>query len=160
MEKTITITGAKGAMALLDDVVALIESPKPMQGVVNDIKAVILEKTAAGRDYANSSFNPYSESYAKAKGSRRVNLRDSGTMLDSIKAEVVDPHHGRIFVESTSEPGGKINADMLAQIHNTGTGKQPQREFMNVNKTQLAAAVKKHYDDPILEIVKRSSNRG
>jgi hypothetical protein len=122
MEKTITITGLKGVLGQVAEVRALIASPKPMEGMVEDAKKVILEKTAAGKDYLHRSFSPYSKAYAKKKGSTRVDLKVSGTMLGAIKTAVLSPNHGRVFVDSVSEPGGKINADMLAQIHNTGTG--------------------------------------
>jgi hypothetical protein len=45
---------------------------------------------------------------------------------------------------------------MLAQIHTTGTGKQPQREFMGISDNAIKKLTKKFYDDPILELAKRT----
>jgi len=160
MEKTITIQGVNGAIACLDEVQALLNSPKPMEGVLSDVHARILERTAAGKDFMSRNFNPYSKAYAKKKGTSKPDLRVSGTMLDSIKTKVVTPDHGQVLVEPNAEPGGKINADLLAQIHNTGTGRQPERHFMDISETQLRQSVKRHYDDKILEIVRRSPLRG
>lgn len=160
MEKTITIQGVNGAIACLEEVQALINSPKPMEGVLSDVHARILALTAAGKNYMSRNFNPYSKAYAKKKGTSKPDLRVSGTMLDSIKTKVVSPDHGQVYVEPNAEPSGKINADLLDQIHNTGTGRQPEREFMNISEAQLRQSVKRHYDDKVLEIVRQSPLRG
>ena len=137
---------------------AFLASTKPMESIVADIKTLILVKTASGLDYMGRSFKPYSTAYKKKKGGMtatgRPNLKVTGTMLDAIKTEVKNPRHGAVFVSSVGESGGGINADMLAQIHTTGTGKQPRREFMNLAPSAVKKLTKKHYDDPILELVK------
>jgi hypothetical protein len=160
MEKSITITGINGAVGCLADVRALIASTKPMQGIVDDIATEIKSKTEAGKDYMARNFNPYSAAYAKKKGTTRPDLKVSGTMIGAIKTNVINPNHGKVFVDAVPEPKGKILADQLAQIHNDGEGKQPKREFMNVNESKMKSFVKVHYDDPILEIVRRSPRRG
>jgi hypothetical protein len=151
----VMITGVSEIRRQFQEINDFLGSKKPMEGLVEDAKAVILEKTAAGRDYEHHAFTPYSEKYAKRKVSSRVNLKKSGTMLGAIKTAVPEARHGQIYVAAEPEPGGKINADLLANIHTTGTGKQPRREFMNLSKTQKALLKKKHYDDPILEIVRK-----
>jgi hypothetical protein len=160
MEKSVRVNGFNSAIACLREVRELINSKEPMEGILSDVHERILERTAAGKDYMSRNFNPYSKPYAKKKGASTPDLRISGTMLESIKTKVVSPDHGQVYVEPNAEPGGTINADMLAQIHNTGTGRQPQREFMNITGAQLQKAVKRHYDDKILEIVRRSPLRG
>ena len=160
MEKSVSITGVREAIGELAEVRALLSSSKPMQGIVDGIVEEIKRRTATGKDYMGRNFKPYSKEYAKKKGKTRPDLRISGTMLDSIKAEVHTPQHGKVIVQPNPEPDGKILADQLAQIHNDGEGKQPQREFMNVNETVMNGLVKKNYDDPILTIVRKSSLRG
>ncbi|HDR68000.1 MAG TPA: hypothetical protein ENN61_02995 [Bacteroidaceae bacterium] len=122
-------------------------SHKPMEGMVEDGKELVLEKTAKGYDYKHRKFTPYSKRYAKRKGSKLVNMRLSGDMLESIITEVISHDHGRIKV---------TNKEVIANVHNTGTGKQPQREFMNINKSNLAKLQKKHLDDPIMKILGRA----
>lgn len=157
MNKTVTITGIPKVMREFQEINDFLRSPKPMKGIVADIKTGITEKTAAGHDYKGRNFAPYSDAYkgkrSKAGLTTKPDLRVTGTMIDSITAEVIDPRHGRVAAPPVSD--GKIGADMLAQIHNTGTGKQPQREFMNITDNALKVITKRHYDDPILEIVRK-----
>jgi hypothetical protein len=127
-----------------------------MEGVCEDVKERIKERTGKGRDYKNRSFAPYSESYKKRKGKSRVNLRDSGRMLRALDTQVITPIRGKVFVKPESYGGGKrARTDMIAQIHTTGAGKQPQRDFMDITKTALKKFVKKHYDDKIMKILGR-----
>lgn len=153
---SVKVTGVVACRTQLQAIEDFLNSPKPMRGIVDDIRAGIEEKTAAGHDYRGRNFEAYSDAYkskrSKAGLKTKPDLRVTGTMLDSIKAEVIDPKHGRVSVPPVSD--GKINADMLAQIHNTGTGKQPQREFMNVTPSAVQKMTKEHYDDFILEIVR------
>lgn len=155
---TVKITGIAAARAQFAKINEFLASPKPMEGIVADIKTTILEKTAMGKDYMGRGFKAYSKAYAKKKmgmtATGRPNLKLSGTMLGALSTEVKDARHGTVFVASVSEPKGGAASDMLAQIHTTGTGKQPQREFMNLATTAVKKLVKKHYDDPILELVK------
>jgi hypothetical protein len=85
----------------------------------------------------------------------RANLYDSGTMLGAIKAVVLTARHGQIFVGLSKEPKSNISSTELAMIHNDGRGPQPQREFMNLNDTQVAKLKKKHWDDKLLEMTRR-----
>lgn len=153
----VKVKGIDRARRELRDIEEFLKSKKPMQGIVEDIKEGILEKTAAGHDYRGRNFSPYSEAYKKRRAkqglSTKPNLSATGAMLGALKTEVIDPGHGRVSIPGT--PHGEINADMLAQIHTTGTGKQPQREFMNITKNAKRVLAKKHYDDPLLAIVRR-----
>src|SRR4030042_2601809 len=125
---TVEIKGVDELVDVIDDIEALLKSPKPMQKIVEDVKELIQTKTEKGLDYTGRLFAPYSPQYAKKKGTRRANLKDTGTMLDAIKTEVLTPQHGRITVKPASYPGKKAKADMLAQIHTTGTGKPPRAD--------------------------------
>jgi phage gpG-like protein len=154
---SIKITGVAEVKRMFAGIEAFLASTKPMAGIVADIKDIILIKTASGLDYMGRGFKPYSEKYAKKKkgmtATGRPNLKLSGTMLGAIKTEVRDARHGAVLVGSVGEKGG-ANSDMLAQIHTTGTGKQPQREFMNLAPSAVQKLTKKHYDDPIGELAK------
>jgi len=154
---SVKTTGIAEVKQRLAGIEAFLASPKPMEGMVKDVKDTVLMKTASGLDYMGRSFKPYSKAYAKKKmgmtSTGRPNLKATGTMLDAIKTEVKDPRHGAVFVSAASEKGG-ANSDMLAQIHTTGTGKQPRREFMGISDSAVKKLSKKHYDDKILELVK------
>lgn len=152
---SVQVRGVIEARAKFQKIEAFLASPVPMRGIVKDMKEKILTDTARGHDYRGRNFEPYSAAYAKKKGTKRPNLYLSGRMLGAIRAEVVDPRHGAVFVASESESGGASTA-MLAQIHTTGTGKQPQREFVNITPNALKVFVKKHYDDPILVLAREA----
>jgi len=157
---SIKITGVAEVKRQFAAIEAFLASTKPMEGIVADIKDIILVKTSSGLDYMGRSFKPYSKKYAEKKkgmtATGRPNLKLSGTMLGALKTEVKDARHGAVFVASVSEPKGRANSDMLAQIHTTGTGKQPQREFMNLAPTAVKKLTKKYYDDKILELVRQA----
>ncbi len=149
---SVQIKGIADAIAPFKSIEAFLASKKPMQGFCDGVRERILDKTAKGQDYRSRRFKPYSKAYAKKKGSKHVNLRITGKMLDSIKSLAISPEHGKVWVQPRSH--GKLNADMLANIHTTGTGKQPQREFMNISAAGISELVKKHYNDPILELAR------
>jgi len=128
-----------------------------MANICKDVKKRILQRTDFGRDYRNRKFVPYSKKYAKRKGFGRssVDLKLTGTMLGAIQTRVVNPKHGQVLVTSKAMAGTIAKSDMIAQIHTTGTGKQPRREFMNITKTALQEFVNEHYDDEIMRILGR-----
>ena len=150
---SIKITGVAGVKRQFAAIEEFLASTKPMEGIVADIKTIILIKTSSGLDYMGRGFKPYSKAYAERKkgmtATGRPNLKLSGTMLDAFKTEVIDARHGAVFVAPVSEPRSNAQSDMLAQIHTTGTGKQPQREFMGISDNAVKKLTKKHYDDPI-----------
>jgi hypothetical protein len=149
---SVEIRGINEALAPFKSIESFLSSKKPMRGFCDGVRERILEKTEKGQDYMSRKFKPYSKAYAKRKGSKHVNLRVTGRMLTAIKSLAVTPDHGKIWIQPRSH--GKINADMLANIHSTGTGKQPQREFMNISATGIGELVKKHYNDPIKELAR------
>jgi hypothetical protein len=149
---SVEIRGVTDAIAPFKNIESFLSSKKPMQGFCDGVRERILEKTAKGEDYKSRKFKPYSKAYAKRKGSKHVNLKVTGKMLDAIKSQAISPERGKIWVQPRSH--GKLNADMLAQIHSTGTGKQPQREFMNVSDRGISELIKKHYNDPIKELAR------
>ena len=154
---SIRIQGVVQARQQLQAIEDFLNSRRSMEGIVEDIAEMIQKKTGKGHDYMNRNFKSYTEAYKKRRAKlglpTKPDLTVTGKMLRAIKTAVLGPRHGRVFVQGRNH--GKIRTDMLAQIHNTGTGKQPQREFMNVSKSAIKDLTKKHYDDPILEIVRR-----
>lgn len=154
---SVRVTGVAACQSELREIETLLNSPKPMEGVVEDVRAGVLEKTALGHDYRGRNFEPYSDAYKdkrkKAGLTTKPNLNVTGTMLDAISTKVVSPTHGQVYVAAASD--GRINADVLAEIHNVGVGKQKRREFMNITKAAIEKLVKKYFDDPIKAIVQR-----
>lgn len=154
---TVRITGVAACRAELEEIRQFVESPEPMRGLVEEVKAKVLEKTAAGHDYRGRNFAPYSDAYKKRRAEKgfqtKPNLSVSGTMLGAIKTAVLTPRHGRVYVDADSD--GRLNADVLAQIHNTGTGTQPERRFMDITPSAASVLLKKYFSDPIMAIVRR-----
>lgn len=142
----VKVTGAKETQDQIKAVLAHFESVKPMENICNDVKDRVLKRTATGKDYRNRKFPPYSPAYAARKGSSKVNLRLSGEMLNSIRVKVIHPQKGEVRVRSK---------ELIANIHNQGIGKQPQREFMDIPETALQKIVNEHHDDVIQKILGR-----
>ncbi|MHB8053684.1 MAG: hypothetical protein ACYDH3_00305 [Candidatus Aminicenantales bacterium] len=158
--KSVAITGIDKLRAGLKEINTFLESTKPMAGFVEGARVEILVKTASGKDYKGASFAPYSKEYAKRKAGMtatgRPNLKKTGVMLNNLYAKAVDAKHGKIDIMPGAEPGGGgINSALLAHIHHTGTGKQPERAFLDLNETQIKKLKKKHWDDPLLEMAKK-----
>lgn len=153
----VKVTGVEDLQAKLHAVSAHLDSLVPMQNICDDVQKRIEENTAAHKDYRSRRFARYSEKYAKRKGvsTGAVDLHDSGTMLGSLDAKALNPRHGRVWIKSGPMPGTKANTDMIANIHTTGTGNQPQRDFMNIPDSVLQKIVNKHHDDVIMRILGR-----
>lgn len=152
-----TIEGIDEVRRQLRQINQLLDSNRPMENICKDVKKRILERTDSGRDYKNLKFAPYSEKYAKRKrvGRSSVDLKLTGTMLGAIETRVINPKHGQVLITSRAMAGTSAKSDMIAQIHTTGTGRQPKREFMNITKTALQEFVNEHYDDEIMSILGR-----
>lgn len=152
---SIKVTGLRETRQMMARVENFLRSTKPMEGIVKGVKEEIEKKTAKARDYKNVKFESYSSAYAKKKGTTHVDLSLSGLMLASLETKVLNANHGRIFIKTQSYPGARIKTDLLANIHTTGTGKQPKREFMNISKSVMKQLQKKYYDDKIMKILGR-----
>ncbi len=152
-----TIEGIDEVRRQLREIAQLLRSFAPMDNIVKDVRKRILKRTDAGRDYRNRKFYPYSKKYAKKKGVgiSDVDLKLTGTMLGAIETRILSANHGQVLIMARAMPGTIAKANMIAQIHTTGTGKQPQREFMNITKTALQEFVNEHYDDEIKRILGR-----
>lgn len=147
-EKAITITGLAAVQAQLKAVSDFLQSPAPMQHIVDDVKDLVLDKTARGLDYMGRSFKPYSKAYAKRKGKTKPDLRNTGQMLDAVTAKVQDAGHGSVFIRDAG-------AAQIGQYHNAGTKKMAKREFMNISQSAVDKLAKKYFDDEIRKILGR-----
>jgi len=152
---TVKLKGFRTTKRMLHDVEAFLRSTKPMEGIVEDVAEEIQKKTARAADYKNKPFEPYSPDYAKKKKTTHVDLRLSGRMLSSMRTKVINANHGRVFIKPAGYPKTRAKTDMVANIHTTGTGKQPQREFLNISKSAMAKIHRKNYDNPIMKILGR-----
>jgi len=153
-DEGIKVTGKDETVNMFRQVEAFLKDKKPMQRICETVKAKIGKQTLSGKDYSGSKFKPYSANYAKRKGGT-VNLKLSGRMLGSLETRIFSASHGQVFIKSKSYAATRAKTDMLANIHTTGTGKQPKREFMNITPTGLKVIVKKYYDDEIMKILGR-----
>jgi len=154
---TIEISGVDELRWQLRRINQLLDSNEPMKNICKDVEKRILDRTDSGRDYKNRKFAPYTREYARKKRVSRgsVNLRLTGTMLGAIETRVLNPRHGQILIMSRPMARTSAKSDMIAQIHTTGTGKQPKREFLNITKTALQEFVNEHYDKEIMRILGR-----
>jgi len=151
---TMTVSGIMENVSLFSAIEAFLKSETPMKETVIDVKRAILELTESGKDYRGRKFAPYSKGYAKRKGTKHVDLRLSGRMLRALTAETISPTRGRVEVKARPS-SGTADTKMIAQIHTTGTGRQPQRDFLDITKNRQNQIIKKNYDDPLLEIARR-----
>jgi hypothetical protein len=149
---SIKVTGTIEVQNVFRSIDEFLGSKEPMEKFCEGIKERILQKTAEGKDYKSRKFKAYSKAYAKRKGTTHVDLKVTGKMLGALKSKATSPTQGRVWIEGESH--GRICCDMLAQIHTTGTGKQPQREFMNISQTGVKELTKKHFNDPLLELAR------
>jgi hypothetical protein len=147
-EKSIKITGLSAVTAQLKSISDFLQSPAPMQHIVDEVKEMVLDKTARGLDYRGRVFAPYSKEYAKKKGKTRPDLKASGRMLGAVTAKVDTPQHGTVSIRDAK--GAEIGT-----YHNEGTKKMPQREFMNITQAAVDKLAKKHMDDEIRKLLGR-----
>ena len=152
---TLKITGLKQTRRMLSRVEKFLKSVEPMGDITEGVAEEILKKTSKGKDFSNTRFEEYSPAYAKKKGQLLVDLKASGLMLASLDSKVINANHGRVFIKPQGYAKTKARTDLIANIHTTGTGKQPKREFMNVSKSVMKKLQKKHYDDKIMKLLGR-----
>ena len=149
-EHGIRIAGLNAVTRKLQAVNEFLGSTEPMQELCEDIRDLITVKTAAGKDYMNRNFEPYSEEYARRKKKTRPDLRVKGEMMNSIEAKAESPKRGYVDVRGRRQ--------LIAFYHNEGgpkEGKPPKRRFMDISKTGLQKLVKKCFDDPIMKLLGR-----
>ena len=126
-----------------------------MDKITKEIRLLIRKNIREGKDYQGKAFHKYSNSYAKKKGSTTVNLQVSRAMVNAISSRVINALHGLVWVKPNMGPEGG-NRSVIAGFHNFGDGRNPVREFMNIEKTELDNLVKKYLDDEIQKIINRN----
>ena len=151
MSVTINISAPK---KMIKDVEDFYKETAWMANIVEAIRDKIKENTSEGKDYRSRNFHKYSNAYAKRKGQTKVDLELSGTMMKSVKAHVVNPLTGIVYVKANMGSDGK-NRAVLAEYHNYGQGRNPEREFMNVSEKFKDKVVKKYIDDEVQKIINK-----
>jgi len=72
---------------------------KDSKTVLKEMRRIILRRIGAGKDVSGSPFVPYDQDYATEKGSTKVDLRDTGKMLDSLGIKIQKDMDGSVFVQ-------------------------------------------------------------
>lgn len=88
-----------------------------------NIETGIINRTLSGKDAKMKSFKPYSKEYAKAKGSKKVNLTASGAMLQAVSNKRI-PNGLRFYFNASAET-------------KKATYNQKLRKFFGVDKNQV-----------------------
>lgn len=108
--------------------------------ILQKLRKYILARTQSGKDTYNQAFLPYTPQYAKKKGTKKVNLRLTGHMLNDLKAinddtmGLTNPYaiakakgnanHGRQFMGNITPQQTRI---IQQQVH-----KQVQNEMRKI----------------------------
>lgn len=105
------------------------------RSILQKLRKYILARTQSGKDTYNQSFLPYTPQYAKKKGTKKVNLRLTGHMLNDLKTinddtiGITNPYaiakakgnanHGRQFMGNiTPQQTRIIQQQAMKQIQN------------------------------------------
>ena len=98
--------------------------------IARSIRTLIIHRTGSGVDVKRTPFKAYSPQYAKYKSglskSARVDLRDTGKMLQSLK---VDKKIKKSVIYI-----GEQNRSDIGWYHQTGKGRQPERYWFGINQ--------------------------
>ena len=166
MASSVKISNIVPSRKVFQDLQKFMRSDVPMNGIIKDIKKEILRKTDRGLDYRGKKFQPLTRPYAKRKAmlgrGSKANLKSTGHMLKSMRAWLRWFSHGVVEIDARPYPvdpktkqSSRASTKVIANIHGQGTGRQPQREFMNITKNFKKKLLQKHYDKPILKILGR-----
>ena len=108
-------------------------------------KNIIYLRTLQGKDVNGSDFPAYTPGYSGAHGKTTVNLVDTGTMLNAMTQKVLNNTTAMIYFLNITERNGEL-VQNIAKWHNTGAGKQPQREFFGLNDFDFKEIAKKYQE--------------
>jgi len=95
------------------------------------VRKEILKDTGASKDINGRKFKKYSAGYAAKKGNAKVNLKDSGKMLSSLRVKRISNTKYELSFSSKKE-------GIKAAVHNRGIGKMPKRQFFGLSKKAKA----------------------
>lgn len=101
---------------------------------------LLVSRTLSGKDVNDVPFAKYSEEYARRHGSH-VDLHVTGQMLGSIT-----PRPSKNSVEIVCESD-------VAQYHEQGTSKMPQRQFMGLSLTDREKLMEEAFMEPIDDLL-------
>lgn len=132
---------AIGAVEALDGVGATVTS----EGLANAAGAFaidrILKRTRSGKDVNDNLFAPYSSAYRRKKGGT-VNLSNSGAMLESLG------YQANSSIEATVTCSSEI-----AQYHEDGTTKMPQRQFVGLSEKDKEDMIEEIFVRPLKNLI-------
>jgi hypothetical protein len=139
MSLSIDIKGAGEVRAALERMKRGLLTPELINGLADEAKRMVLERTSLGFDHEGRRFRPYSKAYGeerrkKGRGADRVDLRMEGHMLGDIRTRV-DTSKMKGFVHFQRAVERK-----KALYHNeAGVGKKRvKREFFRLSRENLS----------------------
>lgn len=106
---------------------------RDLNDIAVKVRELVSERTLSGVDVNHRQFIPYSDAYAKHKGthgrvSSIVNLRVKGTLLEhTMKIANILPTLKRIFL-------GLPDRAFIGEIHQKGLGNMPERYWFGINQ--------------------------
>ena len=113
----------------------------------DQLRTIIKEKTIRGEKYTSGRFQGYSPGYSELKGKTIVDLKDSNTMLQSIKSRVVNNFKSQVYFHD-------MGMAQRAYWHQTGAGNLPERPFFGFNK-KVENVIKRTFEKNIRSELKR-----
>ena len=94
---TIQVNGLTDLTISLDRLSGAITNKRILNLIATKIKNNIFTRTSAGYDQNYNKFLPYSPKYAIYKGTTRVNLTDTGQMLNEMTQKVISNDTIKLF---------------------------------------------------------------
>ncbi len=123
-------------------------SKQIVETIALQIKENILQRTQTGKDLYGKTFKPYTLKYATKEGKTTVNLTNNNLMLSAMTQKAMSNDTAKIFFM-------RKESARIAQIHNDGEGKMPQRRFFGVGTSDRAESIKIYKDLAKREMAKR-----
>ena len=135
-----SIKGAKGLDAMVESLQRDIINPGLVKTVAAEAMAIMLERTAMGKDVEGRQFRPYSGRYKrqrakKGRGTSRVDLNMTGNMLGAMRTGIdVAKMEASVYFREDSPEAEK------ALYHNEKKGRdaRERREFFGLGDKDKA----------------------
>ena len=105
------------------------DSKKALKESADFIADLIRKRTISGRDV---DLKPFESSKSGSGGSQKVNLVDTGKMLDSIESRVLSNTEAVVGIFDPVQQKKAI-------IHQLGLGRTPQRRFFGISNQDTVA---------------------
>jgi len=97
-----------------------------MAQILVKVKENIRKRTETGVDVNLKPFKPYNSKYAAKKKKTRVDLTDTGRMLNALTQKVINNDTGRIFLQNSRYKGG-------SDVHTVAAKNEETRKFFGYN---------------------------